>query len=251
MTKQITGNKLVPCGLCGRRFKRITQKHLDSMHPGFTLEEYRRIYKATTPQGQERALALQQGNQLAQAVMEQIQADPVLMEDITKRVGENLFSDEIRGKFIGGVLAILQSRIAAYAKLDNQHSRVTDELFSDERILQGGPDGAPTDTATLIAMGRLARDNVADAEDALLRMVKLAIDDKKKPEIQRPINIFTGKHETVIVPDFKPKQREAIRRVATSLTKDKKTVRALIAKAKNIDEEEVEGKITNVEPVED
>lgn len=235
--KQLTASNNVQCGICGRRFKRITQKHLDSIHPGFTLEEYRRIYKATTPAETSRNLALQRGNELAQSVVEKIKSDPTLMEDISRRVGNALFSEEMRGKFIGGVLMVLQSRLSSYSKLENQRQQVNDTLFTEDRIKAGGPDGAPTDTPTLIAMGKLAKDNVADAEDALLRMVKLAIDDMKKPEAKQPINIFTGKHETLVIPDLKPKQREAIRRIASGLLKEKQSVRALISKARTVNEE--------------
>lgn len=249
--KKITAKKTVQCGLCGRRFKRITQKHLDSMHPGYTLEDYRRIYKATTPEEADRNIALQRGNELAYAVVEKIKTDPSLMDDISRRVGKALFSEEMRGKFIGGVLMLLQNRIGSYSTLENQRRKVTDELFTDERVKQGGKDGAPTDTATLIQMGRLARDNVADAEESLLRMVKLAIDDMKKPETDRPINIFTGKHETLVIPDFSPKQREMIRRVASGVMKEKKTVRALITKAKTLDDDEEETGAVESEPLEE
>lgn len=224
----------VQCGICGRRFKRITQKHLDSVHPGFTLAEYRRVYKATTPDEMSRSLALQRGNELAQAVVDKIKNDPTLMDDVSRRVGNSLFSEEMRGKFIGGVLMVLQSRLATYSKLEDSRQQINDTLFTEERIKSGGPDGAPTDTPTLIAMGKLAKDGVADAEDALLRMVKLAIDDAKKPEIKQPINIYTGKHETLVIPDFKPKQREAIRRLAAGLLKEQTSVKALIDKARDI-----------------
>jgi len=203
MAKRIAQRKKIQCQLCGRELARITQSHLDSAHPGINLETYRRTYGPTTPAELEERAVLADGERLANAVVQRIMDSPALMNDITERVGSSLFSGEMRGKFVGTVLMLLQRRISTFGKMTERLDKVNDELFTQERIEAGGPFGAPTDTATLIQLGRLARDNVSDAEDALLRMVKLAVDDSKTPESKTPINIFTGKHETLVIPpDF-------------------------------------------------
>lgn len=230
--------RTVQCQLCGRKFNRITQSHLDSAHPGVDLETYRKTYGPTTQAEMEEKLALTDGERIANVVIEQIKDDPALMKDIASRVGSSLFSTELRGKFVGTVLMLLNNRLQSFGKMQRQLEQVNEELFTPERIEAGGPFGAPTDTATLIQIGRLARDNMADAEDALLRMVKLAVDDSKTPEQQQPINIFTGKHETLIIPpEFSPKQRETLRRLGSRVLRPGRTVAGVIEQAKNAEYE--------------
>ena len=175
MTKKLTAK--IQCQLCGSYLHRITQSHLSSQHPGVTLESYRRAHLVTTPQQQKKAAVIQQGEHIAQVVMEHIRTDPALMEDISRRVGASLFSGEMRGKFIGAVLMVLQQRLSTYDDMMGNLKAINKELFTENRIARGGPDGEPTDTPTLIQMGKLAMSSTESAEEALIRMMKIAVDE--------------------------------------------------------------------------
>jgi len=238
----------IQCQICGREFTRITQSHLDLCSPGLNLTEYRRIYGATSPGGLSKSALSAYAGDIAEMVVEAINKDDTLLTDIATRVGQHLFSDEARGKIMGTAMMLLAERSATYRKMLEHLQTLDSEIFRPERIEAGGPGGEPTDTLTLLQMAKYTNKRVRDSEDTLLRLLKSAIDDRKTQGVN--VNLqqnFTGAHERIAIPQsFDPKQREALRRLGTRLVRNPKTVRALITKAKQNDDEEV----TEVEAVE-
>lgn len=234
-------DKKIQCEVCGRYYKSITQTHLDNCSPGMSLEEYRANLGPTSPKGLSGALVRKEAGPIAQAVVEHIQNDPELMNDIATRVGNTLFSDNSRGKLLGTAIMMLKERSSSYHKMLERLQKVDAELFRPERLEAGGPFGTPTPTETLIQIARYQSSKVRDAEDTLMRLIKAAIDDRKAHGVT--VNLqqnFTGKHEQVSVPPtLNSKQRESLRRLGSRLVRQPKTIRALIDKAKD-NEEEVE-----------
>jgi hypothetical protein len=229
----------IQCQACGRKYKRITQTHLDTCSPGMTLEEYRQVYGATSPGGLSSALVKQYAGPIAEKVVNAITDDKALMQDLASRVGQYLFSEQARGKILGAAMMILLERAGSYTKMMERLNMVDDELFSKARVEAGGPDGEPTDTLTLLQLARYANTKVRDAEDTLTRLVKSSIDDRKTQGVQIDLRqTFTGVHEKIVVPSsLDAKQREALRRLGERLISPSKSVGEVIAKAKRNDEE--------------
>lgn len=233
-------NKKIQCQICGQYYVRITQSHLNLCSPGMVLEEYRQIYKATSPENLSHTALAQSAGEIATVVVDAINNDETLLNDIATRVGHHLFSEHARGKLLGTALMMLAERSSAYQGLLDRMRSIDEELFQQHRIEAGGPDGSPTDTGTLLGMAKYANSKVKDSEDTLLRLLKSAIEDRKTTGVQ--VNLqqnFSGVHERIPIPtSLDPKQREALRRLGTRLVREPKTVRALIADAKQNDEEE-------------
>lgn len=234
--------KKIQCQICGQDFTRITASHLTLCSPGISLEEYRRIYGATSPGGLCKSSVAQYAGEVAATVVERIANDEQLLADIASRVGQHLFSDNARGKVLGTAMMMLAERSESYRKHVDRLQQLDDELFMPHRIEAGGPDGSPTDTLTLLQMARYQTSRVNDVEHTLLRLLKSAIDDRKTQGVN--VNVqqsFSGLHEQFVVPtSFDPKQREALRRLGSRLIRSPQTVKALIDKVKDKDEQENE-----------
>jgi hypothetical protein len=194
----------------------------------------------TSPDGVHTALVAQQAGPIAAKVVEYISTDKELLQDIATRVGQHLFSDSARGKVLGTAMMLLAERSGSYQKMMERLNSLDSELFQKHRVEAGGPDGAPTDTLTLIQLAKYANSKVKDAEDTLLRLLKAAIDDRKTHGVNLNLQQnFTGQHERIIVPaTLDSKQREALRRLGSRLVHEPTTIRALIEKAKEDDDDE-------------
>jgi hypothetical protein len=241
----------IQCALCGKWFTQITATHLKSQHPGVSMEDYRKIYGPVAPGTLSTALARQHSSEIAALVLQEVKKDPTFIQDISRRVGNTLFSEEFRGKVMGTVLMVLLERAGTYKKLAERLDLVEDELYQPHRIEAGGPFGSPTDTETLVQMAKHSSRRMGEAEDAILRILKQTIDDKKATESKLLINnVFTGKHEHIHVPErLDSRKREALRRLSNSILRDPKTVKAVMDKARNAKEEEDDEEIIEAETV--
>ena len=235
----MSSKKKVQCQVCGRDFIRITQSHLDMCSPGLSLEEYRRVYGPTSPDGLSRTALAKSAGEIAAVVVDAINKDDALLADIATRVGNHLFSEHARGKILGAALMVLAERSGAYQGTLEKVRAIEKELFAQHRIEAGGPDGAPTDTGTLLGMAKYASGSLKDAEESLLRLVRSAIDDRKIHQTQVAIQQnFSGVHERIPVPkDLNPTQREALRRLGSRLIRAPRTVDELIAEAKRLNDD--------------
>jgi hypothetical protein len=233
--------KTVQCQLCHRDYKRITQSHLEKEHPGVSLEDYRAVYGPTTPGEVTNALMAKQAGPIAALVLQELQNDESLINDVARRVGNALFSDQFRGKLVGAAAMVLAERAGAYGRLRERVEKVEEELFRPERVYAGGPFGSPTPTETLVAMQRVGAQMVRDTEDTLLRLIKAGIDDGKASKVELNINqTFSGKHETIVVPEsLDSKHREGLRRVLSRMTRKPRTLAEAIERARE-DEDDIQ-----------
>jgi len=237
----------IQCQICGQEFARITQSHLGLCSPGLCLEEYRRIYGPTSANGLSKSAVVKYAGDIAATVVEQIAGDTELMEDIASRVGQHLFSDNTRGKLLGAAMMMLAERSASYKRHIDRLAVIDDEIFQTHRVEAGGPDGAPTDTKTLLLMGKYQSDRINASENALLKLIKTAVEDRRISAVNVNVKTtFTGIHEHLHVPpSFDAKQREALRRLGSRLIRPPKTVQALMdgVKEANTDDTEEEDSI--------
>lgn len=256
MSKHAKGKK-IQCALCGRALTQITQKHLDSKHPGWTVEQYRDTYGYTTAKQVNEALAKQDApdaQKVTQMVLQQLENDPDLMREITQRVGEGIFTGKLKGKAIGSALAVMFRRLKGYEAAAENIERVNEELFKDSRVKWGGDAGAPTPTDTLVRMAYAAQGYMRDGEDALLKILQMVVQDNAAlPNFaqQLNLNVFSGAHEKVAIPSgLDAQKREAARLLITAI-KNKPNIEEIVAKARSDrDTELTKGEIEDAEIVE-
>jgi len=247
--------KMIQCQLCGRKMAQITVRHLEVYHPEVSIEEYQRQFKGTTSGQLQLAAAPKETTAaLAQTVAERILADKGILDSITDRVGQTLFSGKTKEHIIGAVLAALQLRLGTLNVAAERVARLNEELFEDWRLKEGGPDGAPTPTDQLVRMGYLASGDAHNIVDEIIRMANLVVQENHgamAPSVN--VNLFSGLHEKIPMPgDMTPDRREKVRVFIENVIRPKADIPALIAKARALrdDEEEkvVEAEIVPPKP---
>jgi len=225
----------VQCALCGRRLKQITVSHLTRFHPEMSLDKYKEIYGATTPKVlAATALPAEVLSPIATQLVEQIMGDENLVKDLTAKIGDGLFGQAMRGTTTKALLTILQTRLAALEKAAQNVNRVNSELFDDWRIQAGRDDGGPTPTRDLIDMAKVGQSELRDIAESILRLGQMAVLDGQRnigPNFN--IQVFSGEHEKVVMPDgLTPQRREEMRLLVDKFTRPKRDIEAVIAKAR-------------------
>lgn len=225
----------VQCALCGRRYRQITVSHLARFHPEISLEKYKEVYGPTTQKTlAASALPAEALSPIATRLVEQIMSDENLVKDLTAKIGDGLFGQSMRGTTTKALLTILQTRLAALEKAAQNVNRVNNELFDDWRVTQGREDGGPTPTRDLIDMAKVGQSELRDIAESILRLGQMAVLDGQRnigPNFN--IQVFSGEHEKVVMPEgLTPQRREQMRLLVDKFTRPKRDIQAVIAKAR-------------------
>lgn len=226
----------VTCQLCGQAFKAIHPNHL--LTHGYTAEQYVRVFAAplAPPISAHTPHTSGQGHPGGRAAMELARRDvtPRVPADITSTVAQQLLGNpdfvaalatDVQATILGGPIrdhlrlalaSVLTTRMELHGKAAANLIAVREELSQSWRVDAGGHDGDPTPTLHLVAMAGEAHAEVSKTEEALLRTIKLAIEETRVKDHSttslsgRPA--FSGDAERIPVPPELPAaEREVVR----------------------------------------
>jgi len=225
----------VQCALCGQWYKQLTVSHFNRYHPEMSLEKYKEVYGPTTArEAAVASLPTEVLSPVATKLVEQIMSDESLVRDLTAKIGDGLFGQVMRGTTTKALVTVLQTRLAALERAAHNVNRVNSELFDDWRVTQGREDGGPTPTKDLIDMAKVGQSELRDIAETVLRMGQMAVLDGQRnigPNFN--IQVFSGEHEKVVMPEgLTPQRREQMRRLVDRFTRPKRDIEAIIAKAR-------------------
>ena len=227
-TRRRVGDKTA-CLICHREFHKLTATHLRTH--GYTLARYHRTF---TPESVSQApLPLPQSDsgprrELALKVAQEMVEDDAFVASLADEVGELIFSSSLRGKLRAGLMTALAGRLELHGKAMSNLEQVRQELSQPWRVQSGGKDGEPTPTPHLVAMaGELAMELKA-AEDAFIKVTKLAIEESRTHQDRleglagRPS--FQGDGDPIPVPpELTPGERETVRGLLSVLHAEMQT----------------------------
>lgn len=229
----------VTCQICHRRVHAITAEHL--REHGFTLTRYRRAYRANTRApgtygpGTDPNLHADD----AMAIATRIVTDPAVIRDMAGEVAEAIFTTELRDRFRLGLCALIARRMEMHGKAAATLDAVRAELGQGWRLARGGPNGAPTPTKDLVAIGQLLATEVKHGEELLLKTVKLCLEEHRTNKGLATLDgglldRYTGEGEVLPVPsDLTASDRETVRTLMGMLDQAVTAKRSLIVDAEH------------------
>lgn len=248
----------VPCFICGKQFRQITQTHLQ--RHGYTLARYQRTFDApirpqrpagprpaVTPRAPSTTAGLPapvapSASAYAPRVAEHLLGNPEFVAALADEVGELIFTTSMRDRLRTALCSVLSTRLQLHGQAVANLEAIRAELDQPWRVQHGGKDGEPTPTPHLVAMAGEAHQEVTKAEDALLKTVKMAIDETKaqKDAIHalgsRPA--FSGEQASIPVPpELPPSERETVRGLLGLLKQEVEARRAKLATPINVQAE--------------
>jgi hypothetical protein len=225
--------------------KRITAKHLERFHDGLSTAEYTKIYGETVPAKEAKLeLALQHNERavtiMADAVTREIVENDELMASVVKKVGDGIFSQEIKAKLSDACVVVLASAMGEVSKASTDLDGINAELNQDWRKTQAGENGTPTTNFDLVKMGELAQKRKTEAMKAIVDITKVAQASeyiKAQPQ-QIGIHVYSGVFDKKAIPSSMGSQQREKARLWLSRIAPKQhgTVAELIAKARKEDE---------------
>lgn len=153
---------------------------------------------------------------LVQATAAQLLDSDDFVAALADETGELLFTGHFRERLRTSLAMLLAKRMDLHASALAHLKRVREELDQPWRLTSGGKDGEPTPTPHLIGMAGEAHHEVARSEEALLKTIRLALEEgrQNKEAIAalggRPS--FTGDAEAIPVPpELDAAERETVR----------------------------------------
>jgi len=218
------------CLLCGRYYVVLTTTHLRTH--GYTCSQYERTFSpaaasrpcapsqtvgmaGVTPPSRAGSLPAKVAAASTAQLAENLLGSPSFMQRLTDEVGELLFSTHLRDQLRFALVQTLGKRMELHAAAVANLEAVRAELNQPWRVSRGGKDGGPTPTPHLVMVAGEAHQEVTKTEEALLKAVKLAVDEQRSNKDlartdARPA--FTGEAERIPVPPSLPAhERETIR----------------------------------------
>lgn len=212
----------VTCLVCGGEFRSLTPEHL--LTHSLTVQRYSRVFLAGASPAASAAKMDPAGSTLsARQLATRLASDQGFVVQLADEVAEAIFSGPLRDRLRLGLVSLLSSRMTMHADAVALLSRIRKELSAPWRLEQGGALGAPTETKELVQMAMQMHAEVVKGEDALLRTIKLAIDEKKgstdRDNARGGLQPYTGEAEIIPVPpDLSPGERETVRSLLTLIT---------------------------------
>jgi len=224
---QVTQRTVVTCQVCKVTMPRLTVEHLQ-VH-GLTMQRYARLYSGSSPISPGFLPPATAPDPTPLGIAQSLVASPSFVTTLADEVAEAIFSGPLRDRLRLALTSVLGSRLAMHGESVALLARVRRELGAAWRIEQGGENGGPTETRDLVAMAMQASGEVAKGEDALLRTIKLAIDENKGRDgvaLDRGgFKPYTGEAEVLPVPvDLSADEREAVRSLLATLTQGVRTL---------------------------
>ena len=215
------------CMICKVFFQKVTHTHLKTH--GFTTERYRRVFGGlrANPKGSTQIPIGREDDEhrlaLVGSVAENIATDKVWLACIADEVGERMLTGPLRQR----LTALLTTMLAQRARVQGEALAILNmslgELKQEWRMTQGGRDGAPTDTDQLLRVVDRASKIVKESEDAVMRTMKLALDEQRTAaefaDGAGP-TLFTGDSDQLGVPkQLSSGDRETMRGLLSILQK--------------------------------
>jgi len=180
------------CAVCKEVFGYVTPGHLRTH--GFTVERYTRLYGERGPirsgsvsdpmVAGTRFPPGQPGDEnrhrLVTEVAEKLTDDRVWLACIADEVGEAMLNGPLKQRLSMLLTTMLAQRAQVHGQAMAVLSSALGELQEEWRVLQGGRNGGPTDSDTLMRMIEKGSRLVKDSEDAVHRTMKLALDEQRQ-----------------------------------------------------------------------
>jgi len=116
---------------------------------------------------------------MVDAVAERLVGDKVWLACISDEVGERMMSGPLRQRLSWMLTTMLASRAQVHGEALAVLSGALQELKQDWRTTQGGENGGPTATQTLLTMVEKASKMVKESEEAVQRTIKLALEEQR------------------------------------------------------------------------
>jgi hypothetical protein len=179
--KKVRKAKKTRCQICKEVMERLTASHL-RMH-GWTMHRYARVYGERPSFSSAQTLTTQSvtdpNAQLIEAVADRLTSHKAWVACIADEVGEAILSGPLRQRLSTLLTTMLYQRAKVHGQALGVLSGALEELQQEWRIVQGGDEGGPTDTDTLLRMVEKAGKLVHDSEQAVQRTIKLALDEQR------------------------------------------------------------------------
>ena len=222
----------VECGVCRRKYARITAEHLRKH--GLTRQRYNRIYGDARSSGSPDQLrsAREGAPAMVLRLSEEISGSAAFLDALSSEVADHLLSSgPLRQQVALAAAQIVQARMAIHADAAGRLARVTQELDEPWRIKQAGPGGKPTPTKDLLGMAAQAHAEIVKAEEMVLKAARLALDEQKQAAVQRvvPGFAYSGEAEAIPIPrDLSASDREGLRALVGNLQRFVKARREVV-----------------------
>ena len=221
------------CCICKQVYEQVTAGHLRTH--GYTVERYERLYGArrAAPHGfapTAMSKFINTGtkdddtrHRLVSEVAESITDDKVWLACIADEVGEAMLNGPLKQRLSVLLTTMLAQRAQVHGQSMAVLSSALGELQEDWRITQGGKNGGPTDSDTLMRMIEKASRLVRDSEEAVHRTMKLALDEQRQQAEYADAlgpSLYAGTGEQLDMPAGMPTgDRETIRNLLSMIGK--------------------------------
>jgi len=201
------------CMICKELLPRVDAGHLRTH--GYTQARYERTMGARTPPPSDERADVSDRDALTSKIAERISEDKVWMATIADEVGERMLDGPLRHRLSILLTTMLAQRSEVHGRSLAMLNNALQELQQDWRAAQGGENGGPTDTETLLKMVERASRVVKESEEAVQRTMKLALEEQRaQAEFADSAGptLYQGTGETLDMPAGLPAgDREAIR----------------------------------------
>ena len=214
----------ITCLVCHEEFPSITPEHLQTH--GLTVARYRRTFlggaSAVLPASAVDPMLARPGP-VSNRIAERLVGDPNFITTLADEVSEAIFAGPMRGQLRAALCSVLGSRMKMHGEAVAALNKLRAEIMKPWRVEQGGELGAPTETRELVSMAMQMHAEVGRTEDALLKTIKLAIDESKGRDRATSdrggLPVYTGDAEVIPIPtDISADEREVVRSLLSMLT---------------------------------
>lgn len=211
--------------VCKETMERVTPGHL--REHGISIARYERMYgPRRLPSRAERlpsGSVSDPNSALVDAVGERLQESQVWVACVANEVGERMMNGPLRQRLTAMLTTMLFQRYKVHGESLAILSSALEELRAEWRIAQGGENGGPTDTLTLLQVIDRAEKLVGNAEEAVQRTIKLALEEQKASHQYADgvgPTLYTGTGEVLDMPAGLPSgDRETMRNLLAMIGK--------------------------------
>ena len=171
-------------------------------------------------------------SQQAHAVAGALVQSPEFVATMADEVAEAIFSGPLRDRLKLALVTVLGARMKVHGEAHANLAALRAELSLPWRAQQGGKLGGPTPTEQLLAMASQAHNEVIKSEEAVLKTIKLAVDESKgRDDRAKPpggLAPYTADAEGIIpIPEnMTAEQRETVRELLVTLTRGARLIAA-------------------------
>jgi len=214
------------CQICKLLMEGVSASHL--REHGWSVGRYQRVYGGTRPllrssvripSSHDDDLNDVSGRDIISEVAEHLTSSKQWVNCIADEVGERILGGPLRQRLSALLTTMLFQRAAVHGKALAILTGSLDELQAEWRLTQGGDNGEPTDTDTIIRIVEKTAKIVKDSEDAVQRTIKLALDEQR----------LAADTADALGPALYQGTGEALNMPAGMTTGDRETIRNLLS----------------------